>query len=277
VDIPKGKTMDGNDLTAWMKEEQEVNNQAFINYGIRTRQFKCLFDSPPSLMLNDTLPELSELDGILFDLNQDPEETQDLFHTKPDIVSDLFHQFRKKMSYPYKRSLSAQSKKQPHFPFSIPPESLETNLEIIQIPHLENTEQLLNSETKSGWLKEYAWEQPVFALPDAQPLNVKFRIPNGKYLFSTDINGSCIIEVNGVRKPISSDPLNKNMRWEIDHVNFGIIEIKDETFQARIIPQFEKPWFGFRLLSFEPVIKDKIMTMEEKKRAERLKALGYIK
>lgn len=135
-------------------------------------------------------------------------------------------------------------------------------------------------EPPDGWLQRNSWDFSwKLAKPSAKPLHINFTIPNGEYFLLTDINGACILEVNGEEKVIKSKSFINHMRWDFNFIKFGLIEIQDEVFSATIYPQSREQWFAIRSLVFEPIISGerRTLTDEDQERLERLKALGYVK
>ena len=280
VDLPEGKMPDGCDLMAVIEGFQPPKNVAYFHGGIRTKQFKCLFQSPVSMSLSEKPPETSSFIGELYDLVKDPKEKENLFQSEPGIAMELFGLYRQKMVPKYARHLSAQTHEQPAIPFAISATHFSSDLKIAQAVHEENPEKLLRMEAPDGWLQRNSWDFSwKFAKPSAKPLHVKFPVPDGKYFLLADINGSCILEVNGGEKILKSNSFVNHIRWNFDLVEFGTIEIQKEMFSAVIYPQPNEFWFAIRALAFEPIIYGERRTIkdEDQERLERLKALGYLK
>jgi len=280
VDLPEGKVADGSDLMDVADGLPLQKDAAYINGGIRTLLYKCLFESPVSMILSEKPPETGSLNGELYDLVVDPDETQNIFHSEPERVLELLGIYREKMVSKHARHLSARTHEQPEFPFAISATHFSSELTIPSAANEEHPEKLLKLEPSEGWLQRNSWDFSwKFAKPSAEPLHVTFSVPNGNYFLLADINGSCILEVNGEEKAVKSKSFINHMRWDCDFVEFGSIEIREEKFSASIYPQSGEPWFAVRSLVFEPVISGERRALKKKdqERLERLKALGYVK
>ena len=125
---------------------------------------------------------------------------------------------------------------------------------------------------ESGWARRSSWDNSwLFAGPGAGPVRLSFPVPDGLYFLSVDINGCCEMEVNGLKKVLRSPEFVQNLRWKVNKVDFG-----DEH-----VAGLHREWIAIRLLGFEPIIDGRVRSLKDRerdrKRVERLRALGYIK
>ena len=89
---------------------------------VRGPRYKVLFKTKDDVLLAETAPEVSDLKGRLFDLQEDPGETTDLWSDKPEVVAES----PGALPEPTPEALGAASSAstadvQPDRPFAIPP------------------------------------------------------------------------------------------------------------------------------------------------------------
>jgi hypothetical protein len=178
----------------------------------------------------------------------------------------------------YLRFKAAKTSEQPVSPFAIASKHFINSTDIPSVPRTGRPGRVMQMETESGWLHcsrpTYYWH---FAKAGAEPLEVHFSIPSGKYFLIADINGTCYLEVDQVKKLISSENQPNKMVWTPHQVDFGSIEVKNDLFSAVLSPHPDQPWVAIRHFGFIPDAEGELEDLDYRKRLERLKALGYVK
>ena len=109
-------------------------------------------------------------------------------------------------------------------------------------------------------------QDTLIAYESDQPLVVNFPMPNGPYGLALKMGGKAILRVDGVERELSAGE---------DMVEFGDIEVTDETFRATIRPLPAEKFMLFYLGFTPPAAETQAGDIE--KRLRRLRTLGYVK
>ena len=278
VQYPRGKTPDGIDLSPLIKGLEKGRELVRISGGIRTDRFKTLFETPDHVLLADVTPEFSEINGKLYDLEEDAGERKNLFAAQETQVMKLLTSYRSHMKPLFKRAVFARTERPPNSPFAITSRHFQIDQDIPSIPYDLLPEKILDEKSPNGWYRsdhpDYYW---LLTGLEADPLKIEIPVPSGSYNLFVDMNGACQLTVGDVTQQLRSRPYSPNLPWPLQQVEFGNIEIEDNTFKATISVSSKRPWFGLRLFGFEPESSMDRNSPDYKRRMERLKALGYIK
>ncbi len=280
VPYPSGKAFDGVDLQPILRGEAPPKNLVLMPRAARTRDHKIIFQVEESLLLGQERPELSALAGKLYDLEEDPEETIDLWASRPEILGDLLDRYRDRMTRPYRRYLEARTASQPESAFAISAKYLATVEEIPVTTKLEELETFMYS--KEGWIHlNDSQGNFLVATGDAGPVTIEIPIPNGPYLVSAAIRGTCTLrigppEAHRELEGRAFDP-SEYFPWTPDRLEYGRIDVTDEVFRAMVDPDPGRSPLLISYIGFEPLgAEEEVDPEEERERLERLKTLGYV-
>jgi len=275
---PKGKKSDGIDIMAMTEGKIPEKTHAFIkDGGIRSDRYKCLFNQADTRLLSSDVPA-SQIGGELYDLSESLEEMENLYQERTNDAENLLQAYRIKMSPLFTRFENAKTTDQPTSPFAIASKHFETKTDVPLIQKTVKPKKLLISETPSGWFRSKRFSSHwFFAKPDAEPVVVSFPVPSGKYYLIADINGACILDIDGNQRVLGSETQVDKLNWTPRQVDFGLIEVKDHIFTLTISPHPGTPWLAVKHLGFIPDVEGELGDMDYQKRLERLKALGYVR
>jgi hypothetical protein len=258
VSLPAGKSFDGISLAGLLAGEVEPKPQALMKRAIRTDRYRCLFQKGDHILLAETPPEPTSLQGQLFDLEADPIESRNLFTEQPTVVAELLEQYRQVMRAPYLRAQAARGNEQPTAAFAISAAHFRT---------AEPLPQVRGATPPVGWSRAPGHPHSVLMARGAeQPLKVDFRVPDGRYRLFLSLDGEAEIEVGDQRKKVTGS------QGEIS--DFGVVEVRGRQFAATLHPPAGQ---GLRIFfigfippgaRFEPGAKNDT--------TRQLRALGYI-
>ena len=273
--LPRGKTMDGRVLGLNMEQTRNV----YIRGGVRRGHTKCLFSTSDDELLGEDEPDPQKVKAKIFDLKDDEEKSIDQASAPIDILKDMIQAYREGMAGAYARSLKARRGKQPNSSFAVSCRHFELQPRPESLSPRAGPEDFLTQKSESGWFlssnPDYYW---MVAQPDAGPLKVSIPVPDGRYFLMMDINGACVVTVNGEEKTLKSPTFSHKLPWEMSPVDFGPIEVTGEKLDVFFQLRSKRPWFGLRFLGLIPEsLLDESESNEYRKRQERLRALGYIK
>ncbi len=224
---------------------------------IRTETYKCIFENGSYELLRATAPDVQKLKGQFFDLAADPDERVDLFDSRPDLVRDILGLYRRHLMPHFQIFVNARTNQQPEYAFAIGSEHILTDKPVPLAG---------GGETSLEWSRFNVADQTVLAARNSdQPLSIEFPLPNGPYHMSLKIRGKASIQVEGVERELIERE---------DMVEFGDIEVSDETFRATLLP-FRDASFELHYLGFVPPAAAQ-RGIEDEETLRRLKALGYV-
>lgn len=260
VPVPEGKALDGRDLTRTPSEGAAGPARAVTPGAIRTPSWKALFATSDRELLGGAGPPPSgDLRGRLFDLREDPGETRDLAASEPERLAELARRYREALRKPYRRFRAARTTEQPDAKFAISVRHARTE------PPVERAS---GPDLPTGWSRvtPAPGHGALVAIGEPGPLEVRFPLPDGRYLLGLGLRGRLRVRVDGEEKKIAGgERLGQ----------FGLIEVRDRTFRATLeavpgAPQAALLYFGFSPLGREGT------TEEDEETLRRLRALGYV-
>jgi len=274
VPVPDDKQLDGVNLLAVINGNASARDSVVARSGIRTNQYKCLFETDDALLLGTTLPEVQALSGILFDLVADPQETTNVFSSKPEVVTDMLERYRSRMASSFRRYETARSTEQPRSAFAISARHMATVVPLQTLPYavlsagLERTKSLSDVNRLNGpdgWQRYRVGSRSALASFNTdQPLSVHFPLPNGTYDLTAKMTGHAIIAVDGQELEVTAGPITE----------LGTITVRDEVFRATIRPQ--RSLVALNFFGFIPETAGHEDPMDAENRLRRLKSLGYV-
>ena len=257
VELPVGKAFDGADLGAVIADRAAAKEQVLARGGnVRTAAHKALFAAGDRALLADSAPGRGELDGQLYDLAADPGEQTDLMGARKALAADLLDRYRRIMTAPYRRSQEARSNAQPRQAFAISVRHARTRTRVAKVQ---------GATIPEGWSRITAEpHSALIARATAEPLTVRFPVPDGRYLLHVGLVGPATIAVDGQSQTLDGRGM----------APFGEVDVTGGIFRATIQPRADQVT---RLLFFGFVppgaIEDPAADAE---RLRRLKALGYV-
>jgi arylsulfatase A-like enzyme len=256
VSVPQGRVPDGLDLTRVLEGELSPKPYAFGPWSVRSARYKAFFDESVARSLEEDGRELpSEVEnGHLYDLANDPLERRNLWGSRPRVRARLLAAYLDAMRRPYHRHLASVSREQPRSAFAI------------SANHFE-----LDGPSEQGWKLNQGWNRFLLrAEPSAPPLEVRLRLPNGRYRVAASVRGEGRVTLAGdvVVLASASD--------EIELVPLGTVEVTDETFRAKVAPE-ARSGFAIRYFGFRPWADDAGDPADvDPGLTERLRVLGYV-
>lgn len=282
VPPPRRKTFDGVDLQPILRGDAPAKDLVLMSRAARTRRHKVLFQVEEGVLLGEEPPEPATLTGKLYDLEDDPEESTNQWDSRPDVVSMLLDRYRERMTRPYRRYLEARTDQQPASAFAISAKYLSTVEEIPVTTKLEELETFMYSE--EGWIHlNDSQGHFLVATGDAGPVTIEIPIPNGPYLVSVAVRGTCTLRV-APRETLEAphviegrgfDP-SEYFPWAADQLEYGQTLVTEESFRVTVEPDPARSPLLISYIGFEPLLDGKDADPEEeRKRLERLRTLGY--
>jgi arylsulfatase A-like enzyme len=282
VPLPPGKRVDGTDLIAVVGGETPPREYAFMKRSVRGPRYKCLFSVPDEVLLADAAPAPDELSGELYDLDADPEETDDLWSSRPAAVADCLSRYRSKMTASYHRYLAAREDRLPRSPFAIDASHFATDEEVASASG--SAEVTRHLESGEGWIR---WDDSdrsyLLAHGSSGPMRIEFPVPSGRYRLSASMLGTGTAMIDGQELRVTARPLGPGqpLPRPLDHAPYGTVDVRGGRFVLTLAPDTSDSPFVIRYLGFRPV--DSAGTTasgddpeRERELLERLRALGYV-
>jgi len=274
VSIPEDKELDGLDLVKVIDGQVSSKESVLCRGGIRTKRYKCLFETPDEVLLGRQPPETPVLKGRLYDLLEDPHETSDVFASSPDIVAALLGRYRSRLMKGYSRYQAARSSDQPQSAFAISAKNMASARRLPTMPYALFVRQMNDGVFKrdagrrivrGSWARYAAGSKHVIAAFNTRnPLELRFRLPNGTYNLSVRTDGRASVQVDGRLHELKRDPVSE----------LGSVTVTDEVFRATIRPEGSP--IALRFFGFRPAAADQEDPKIAEDRLQRLKSLGYI-
>jgi len=280
LNLPEGKTCDGESLFPIVQLPGYQRNFAFMAGAIRDNDNKCIFHNMDKFILGgEELPK-GVTSALLYDLASDPLETLNIWPGKTDEAKQLLTIYKAHMMRPYTRYNKSVSHEQPRSGFAIACMDFKLNKDIPQLYSQLTAKLCDNSKSKNNWLLSrhfsHYW---LLAHKDAKSLEITIPIPNGKYKLSASIMGSCKVTFGESKETVElhGAPFIASPDAKCKDAHLGTIDITDECFRIILSPDTEKMLFLIRSFGFDPVIPGMKQDSGAKERLERLKELGYAK
>lgn len=279
VPFPPGKMPDGRSLVD-PRIRADMTRPVFGPDGIvRGPRYKILFEQLDRELLARKMPDVATLQGMLFDLQEDPAETKNLFAERPEVVRRLLTAYREKMEPRFDRHQQTRLQKAPEEAFAIGAASFRTSRDIKRVapqaaPGLAGFHDWLRYGKRPG--------TRLLAGAGAEPLEIHFPMPDGRYHVSAVVLGDLRIEAGGHtlntagRAPEMDTKINSMQELVGKVLALGVVEVRGRSFQARIEGGADPGML--RSFEFVPTGLDAAPKAPSVKEAqiERLRVLGYI-
>ena len=261
VPLPAGKTVDGVDLLE-PGEAAGGKQHVFARQGIRSRRYKCLFDTGDDVLLAEDPPALEELSGALYDLEADPEERHDLWAEEPEVVRQLLEAYRRSQSAPYRRHARSTTSAQPPESFAIRAYSWLSDPEV----------PLVDAVPGAGGPDHVRMRSSLLARGGGGPIRIEFPVPDGEYAVTAELQGRFQVR-------LADGPAVELARpREFAQLEIGRVTVDRQRFRATLIPGPEAGpvdgWHKINFLLLEPLGSHHEPLEAERKK--RLQALGYL-
>lgn len=283
IRLPRSTVFDGTDLTALVKGDLPAKPHVFAIRGVRSASSKVLFEGlrPDQLAarLSGRQPMRSrDLNGELYDLTSDPQETRNLWSEEPFTKRRLLLEYTRTLAPSYRRYQAAHQQSPPESAFAIAAKDFRVKA---TRPGSIRSDTSVNPQPES-WLWSKHWRDYGLAGgSEAQPVAISFPLPSGSYELSAAMTGECVLEVEGhgprtlVGAPGDSGTAGGESPDEL--VAYGPVEIGEDSFEATLsVPTGDSPC-SLRYFGFSPVGRGSEDDAEDREDLERrLRALGYV-
>jgi len=284
LDVPvlAGKATDGIDLLPYVRGEAGAKPYVMARQSIRSARHKAIFADPDAVLLAAAAPDVSDLKGQLFDINEDKLETHDLWERDPDTVRALLDAYREAMLPRYARYQSAVRFTQPKVPFALGTDYAKITAEayvVLRSPHEGDCE---GDESGLSWLRsKHKSKHWLLGRPGAETCEIEVAVPNGEYRLSARVMGLGMMAVAGVDTvyEVSGIDFDPAQYTGLRETHIGYITVTNDVFRARLDVPADSEGFFLRILGFSPggadedIAADQAMDAE---RIERLRSLGYV-
>lgn len=279
IQLPEGKQADGEDLLRTVDEDQPAQDVAFSEYGLRTENYKLISAGSVVPRLRSRLREgrpsgRNARKGELYDLSSDPAEADDLWQQRPAVADRLLERLELELRPHARRFLASRTTEQPDGGFAIAAKDFT-----LAAGSPADTK---SSSYRGTWRRSRHWSHSYLAgLPDAEPVHVSFPLPNGRYVLSAALRGSCRITSSDATAELTHRGLGS---WpgsgpppSAELVVFGAVELTRQRFTAQIEPTGQSGGCLIRYLGFEPLKGAPSPDTPDREATDRrLEALGYI-
>ncbi|MEK6733363.1 MAG: sulfatase [Candidatus Omnitrophota bacterium] len=287
IKIPQGKSLDGNSLLGYLNKNVSSRIAVFGSDYIRTKKYKYIINK-----------------DMLYDLEQDPEEKNNIAYNEPAIKKELMGMHEKTMKPYRERYDKSVRSKTPDYPFyfiathmKLEPEDAMERCRV----HYKKMPEFLNINNPSinkAWLFDTAWDsEGIYYLPAKSylaPITLSTDILNGTYKIylllesSQEINSSAANF--GLRFRFYKNlPFQNPARIDLFRVPnkacyyyyfyLGNIVINDKKFSIEIDfhPENEKIYL-IKHIKFIPlgVSDNPVKNKDFQEKLEELKSLGYL-
>jgi hypothetical protein len=137
---------------------------------------------------------------------------------------------------------------------------------------------LLAIDSKTGWIRSMDWKNYwLLAIKDANPMEISFPIPNGRYQVGIEIAGAANMMLSGQDSAEVRGPTMSNFaEATTDHVEIGVSDVSDETFHLRIVPDSDSG-VKIKTIGFRPIKAGAVEPAPiDQDLLEQLRTLGYL-
>lgn len=247
-----GFTMDGISLAEPTTARREF---AVSPYGVRETRYRLVLRTAPEEILGPASLADESIEAELYDLQNDPRETNDLRDEHPEITDRLLSAYRSRLAAGYERYQRARTTTQPAGDFAIAASHFDVSGQ-----HGDESPERCQ---QSRHYKRYY----LRCLRGAEAVRIEFPLPDGQYDVSASMQGSLRIRIEQT-EPLSLQADQPGL------YEWGRVHVQDARFAAVLEPNglpFEIHYLGFR-----PVPKDRQPLEDDTERTERLRALGYV-
>jgi hypothetical protein len=273
-----GKQVDGINLAEVSEGKIAGRSFAIAPGGLRTDEYKLIIDYPDEVLLGSVRPSFNEVNGSLYDLSEDPMELTDLWVERPEVVARLIEKYRRTLTHAYTRYLGSVNHEQPLSDFAIPANHFESDIMIAEVEPGLDQQALLAIDSKTGWIRSMDWENYwLLAIKDANPMEISFPIPNGRYQVGIEIVGAANMMLSGQDSAEVQGPKIPNFaEATTEYVEIGVSDVSDETFRLRIAPDSDSA-VKIRIIGFRPIKAGAVEPAPiDQDLLEQLRTLGYL-
>jgi hypothetical protein len=273
-----GKRADGINLAEVSEGKITGRSFAISPGGLRTEEYKLIIYYPDEVLLGSVTPSFNKVNGSLYDLSEDPMELTDLWVERPEVVARLIEKYRRTLVHAFTRYMGSVSHEQPPSAFAISANHFETDIVIEEVEHTLDQKALLAIESETGWMRAIHWEHNwLLAIKDADPLEISFPIPNGRYQVGVDIAGAANMMLSGQGSAEVRGPTISNFaEATTGYVEIGVSDVSDESFRLRIVPNSESG-VKIKIIGFRPIKAGAVEPAPiDQDLLEQLRTLGYL-
>jgi hypothetical protein len=271
---PPGKQPDGIDLAAVARGERAGRKLAASPHGLRTEQYKILFEDGDALLEGGK----QVASGQLFLMDEDPDEQREQWRSHPEIVSQLTAQYREIMLPGYQRFVSAVNHDQPESPFAISARDIHLSAPSQTVEYDANLSSFGDVGPEQGWLRSKFWADSWLLAPmNSGASEISFPLPNGRYEVAFFMRGRAEISLaGGTAVGVEGPELKRLSPGSMEFVQLGTADVGNEEFRAHIKPSAES-WFMLGMIGMRPVaVGANRAAQVDADHVDRLRALGYI-
>jgi arylsulfatase len=286
IALPAGKQTDGSSLMPLLAGESTARHAVVSALGVRTASFKLVLSeesldrSERALARGATLRP-GDLRGELYEVEKDPLETKDLWSTHETLVEDLLAIYSQRLSPSYRRFVAARNTVPPTSAFAIA--ARDFRLQPEDSFHDVGTRPNAKIYPRARvWQWVRHWQGcRLIGSPKASTTQVSFPLPDGEYLLSAAIRGTCQLRAgDSSLVTVSARPLEMGApAWQTistDMVSFGRVRVVGDLFRAQLTPG-KTDACHIRFFGFDPVDgRESEEEIDQEEYEQRLRALGYL-
>ena len=277
VELPRGKAMDGDDLSELVDDPDSGKLRVWSWQGVRDEDWVLDLTWDPTGALGERPPDGPLPGARLYNLRADPTETEDVSADFPGVVERYQTLFRERMLAPWLRFSAARTDEQPRGAFAVAASDFRLTPEPLQVPWNATIEEL--RAAGPGWLRSRSWvHYRLVNLDGNQPIEVRIPMPDGAYRVRLRGRGTAALEVDGLDEDVAVDlgPADLAQSRDAAVAELGVVRVTGETFRARITPDTSESPFLVRSFGFRPRVEGaEPREQEDAAREELLEALGY--
>jgi arylsulfatase A-like enzyme len=276
IDRIAGKQTDGINLAKVLEGKIAGRSFAISPGGLRTERYKLIIDHPDEVLLGSVTPPINEVRGSLYDLSEDPMELTDLWGERPQVVVRLIEKYRRTLFDAYTRHVESVNHDQPLSAFAISATDFESDIVIVEVERLLNQKALLAIDSENGWIRHWV-DSWLLATEEADPIQISFPLPNGRYQVGVKISGAAKMMLPGQGQTEVHGPSISNLTAAAGrYVEIGVSDISDESFRLGIVPD-RYSGVKIELIGFRPINAGAIEPAPiDQDLIEQLRTLGYL-
>jgi arylsulfatase A-like enzyme len=273
-----GKRADGINLAEVSEGKIAGRSFAIAPGGLRTEEYKLIIDYPDEVLLGSVTPSFNEVNGSLYDLSEDPMELTDLWVERPEVVARLIEKYRRTLVHAFTRYRASVNYEQPQSAFAISANHFESDIMIAEVANTLDQKALSAVDSENGWVRSMHWEDNwLLATDRADPLQISFPLPNGRYQVGVKIAGAADLMLPGQDSTKVRGPKMSNFSEATGgYVEIGVSDISDESFRLGIVPESDSG-VKIELIGFRPIEAGAVEpTPIDQDLLEQLRTLGYL-
>lgn len=282
IELAEEVRLDGRDLGAVLRAEvAERRVLVSTNAAIHDGRYKAVFRAEPATLWSGEMGDdelVAELEGELYDLEEDPGETVNLWGMEREKAAELLTAWRAELERPWRRSRRRVTNRPPDGPFAIATRFLQPGRPVAEHDPWADPAPALPSE---GWIVSDHWQNhQLFAHPGAAPLELSLDLPDGRYRVGLALRGAGRVSSEGGEPtelsasiPAHFDP---SERPEIEELDWAEVEVRDQHLRFTLEPLASEALL-VRYMTFEPLTAEAVEpAAEDDEHRRRLESLGYI-